>query len=370
VKSDYKIGCSSGWGDQNGCCYTIPSVPNALSLVYNLTIKEDNNVNLRNIIICSFSFVSAIVLNYKLISLKYISKRKQHQKLVRLQNVFFRIFRNEHEADNAIEQNVPAVKKLLSCQQCNKTFGKKSKLAIHMRVHTGEKPYSCTLCGKSFAQSGQLSYHRQYNHTEVVDPDNTKMLSCSQCSKLFVRKNDLNRHMRVHTGERPYSCTLCSKSFARTSLLYRHKRVHTGEKPYSCTVCGKSFARSIHLNEHMRVHTGEKPFSCSLCDKSFARISNLGEHRRKCHVEKIGRNASSWIELNFYVDKTIYNSAHPVQYNSPKSLANISGFNECGQSFAKRNRLNEHMRVHTGCAPNLFHKEPKLISIWVFTPEI
>jgi uncharacterized C2H2 Zn-finger protein len=50
------------------------------------------------------------------------------------------------------------------------------------------------LCGKSFTQRGHLACHRQYNHTEVVDPDNTKMLSCSLCGKFFVRRFDLNRH--------------------------------------------------------------------------------------------------------------------------------------------------------------------------------
>jgi KRAB domain-containing zinc finger protein len=91
------------------------------------------------------------------------------------------VFRNEQEGDhakaeNAIEQNVPAIKKtkLLSCQQCNKTFGKKSKFDIHMRVHTGEKPYSCTVCNKSFTQNSHL-----------------------------------NRHVRLHKGEKPFICTLC-----------------------------------------------------------------------------------------------------------------------------------------------------------------
>jgi hypothetical protein len=41
-------------------CHTLPT---------NLTIQEDNIVYVRNIISCSFSFVSAIVCNLKLISL-------------------------------------------------------------------------------------------------------------------------------------------------------------------------------------------------------------------------------------------------------------------------------------------------------------
>ncbi|XP_075062853.1 Krueppel-like factor 1 isoform X3 [Mixophyes fleayi] len=61
---------------------------------------------------------------------------------------------------------------------------------------------------------------------------------------------------QTFTGEKPYVCEWegCSWKFARSDELIRHIRKHTGVRPFQCQLCQRSFARSDHLALHLKRH--------------------------------------------------------------------------------------------------------------------
>ena len=42
-------------------------------------------------------------------------------------------------------------------------------------------------------------------------------------------------------------CPYCNKSFSNTGNLNKHLKLHTGERPHKCSFCGRGFTENYKL---------------------------------------------------------------------------------------------------------------------------
>ncbi|KAM9343708.1 zinc finger protein 148 isoform 2-T2 [Pholidichthys leucotaenia] len=115
---------------------------------------------------------------------------------------------------------------------------------------------------------------------------NPKCHVCAHCNAAFRTNYHLQRHVFIHTGEKPFQCSQCDMRFIQKYLLQRHEKIHTGEKPFRCDECGMRFIQKYHMERHKRTHSGEKPYQCDYCHQYFSRTDRVLKHRRMCHENR------------------------------------------------------------------------------------
>uniref|UniRef100_UPI0037E75DC9 zinc finger protein 721-like n=1 Tax=Semicossyphus pulcher TaxID=241346 RepID=UPI0037E75DC9 len=232
---------------------------------------------------------------------------------------------------------------LHSCSVCGKDFPYASKLQRHLRTHSGERPFPCSMCEKRFPEKGLLMIHERVHTGEKPFP-------CTFCEKRFASQGELRLHRRTHTGERPYHCSICLKSFSRhwhlkTHLDAMHCEVVAGfvRKKFPCSDCEKSCNSAAELRDHQRTHTGERPYQCSFCDKRFALSGTLVRHER-LHTGITPYHCSD-CGKTFAQQWTLTTHMRTHTGEKPYSCT------QCDKSFVAPGELRRHTRIHTGEKP-------------------
>ncbi|XP_022670662.1 zinc finger protein 37-like [Varroa destructor] len=186
-----------------------------------------------------------------------------------------------------------------------------------MKAHTCPEGtlVKCQFCPKTFRRADLARRHSRNAHPEL-----NKVLVCPEEGCTYRTRDAplFERHVMRHKGIKFCECDQCDYKTDSPKCLRIHKLTHSGEKPFACHLCDYRGTQRGHLRDHIRlVHIKSKDFHCEICGMQFGIKGALKRHIKNIH-EKPNKTYTC---------------------------------NECGYVTARRDRLREHYRSHSGEKP-------------------
>ncbi|XP_072365676.1 zinc finger protein 40-like isoform X2 [Scyliorhinus torazame] len=222
-----------------------------------------------------------------------------------------------------------------------------SQLVVHPNQSMAANPSNCVQVGPGYQQlhvtSVVNSATDQMSDILLKDqkPKKQGKYICEYCNRACAKPSVLQKHIRSHTGERPYPCVTCGFSFKTKSNLYKHKKSHAHAIKLGLVLRSESSSTSVSqesdraLSNHSDVEeSGESGAESTSEEKSI--------DQKHFELE------ATQITVNVSYSET---PTFPRSLKSPDKLGNKT---LCHDTY-------EHAKLHKSSEPKVTAALPKVM---------
>lgn len=134
---------------------------------------------------------------------------------------------------------------------------------LFLRMHG----HSAAFSRKKFSALGSFNQYSQKSteqsediHKKEQKPKKPGKYICPYCTRACAKPSVLKKHIRSHTGERPYPCVPCGFSFKTKSNLYKHRKSHAhaikaGLVPFADSAVSKLDLEASCIDVETEIHS-------------------------------------------------------------------------------------------------------------------